>query len=148
MRDENEVRDQYYIAPESNNEAEKHLNFNLVPSKKIQKKIDYFLTPYNKHKMFTKYMSFGGFGKEWNQNLSENWKEKWVRISHLILGSDKKAFRKTLFSINNKLYIEMGKNLNWLSSQYLDYEELQKLAKLPSESRNNPLNSKITYLSI
>ena len=122
-------------------EAEKRLNFNLMPNKQMQKKIDYFLTPYNKHKMITKFMSFENLNKDADQNLSETSKEKWNKISNLILGKDKKAFRKALFWINNKLYIELGNTLNKQNNQYIDFEELQNLAKMPSERNNSPINS-------
>lgn len=85
---------------ESKNEAEKNLNFNPVPNNDIQKKIDYFITPYNRTRVITKFMSFNDKDKSQPADLSS--KEKWKKISKLILNQDLYSLRKTLNDINQK----------------------------------------------
>ena len=88
-------------------EAEKHLNFNLLPDSKTQKKMDYLLTPYNKSKNIQKHMWFED--DEIETDSLSNQKVSWNTISKLILSKNKKNFRKTLLWINNKLYDDIGK---------------------------------------
>ena len=61
------------------NEAEKHLNFNPLPSDETQKKIDYFITPYNSVKVVTKFMDFNKKEVQGPVNLSSH--DKWKKVS-------------------------------------------------------------------
>ena len=47
-----------------NSEAEKHLNYNMMPSQEVQRKIDYYVTPYNSSKTVHKYMMFNTEDKQ------------------------------------------------------------------------------------
>jgi hypothetical protein len=89
------------------NEAEKNLNFNPVPSNATQKKIDYFITPYNQMRDFTKFMSFNNNEEEEPANPSS--KEMWKKISSLILNQDVYSLRRTLNNINDKMYRNVSK---------------------------------------
>lgn len=84
------------------NEAEKHLNFNPKPDSKTQRKIDYFITPYNDVKVVNKFMSFNERENLLSSDISS--KEKWKKISTMILSQDKHSLRDTLSNINDKLY--------------------------------------------
>lgn len=90
-------------------EAEKHLNFNPKPDLKTQRKIDYFITPYNDVKVVTKYMSFNERENLFSSDISS--KDKWKKISTMILNQDKHSLRDTLSNINDKLYKKVDQAL-------------------------------------
>lgn len=89
-------------------EAEKHLNFNPLPSKETQKKIDMLITPYNKTKVVTKFMNFNDKDSA-KQHTPDAPNEKWNKISKLILYQDKYSLRNTLECINVEFYERMNK---------------------------------------
>ena len=62
-------------------EAERHLNFNPLPNDETQKKIDYFITPYNRMKVVTKFMNFNEVEACEPINLSSRNKWKKVRLA-------------------------------------------------------------------
>jgi hypothetical protein len=49
-------------------EAERKLDFNLLPNKMTQRKIDLFITPYNQRKIIHKHMNFNS-DEEANKNI-------------------------------------------------------------------------------
>jgi len=83
-------------------EAERHLNFNPLPNDETQKKIDYFITPYNNAKVVTKFMNFNEKDNFEQVGISSHY--KWKKISGMILNQDKYSLRNTLSTINDKLY--------------------------------------------
>ena len=93
----------------SSSEAERHLNFNPVPDNDVQKKIDYFITPYNKVKVVTKFMSFND--KEEKPQEEPDSHEKWKKISTMILNQNKHSLRNTLMNINDRLYKRVDQTL-------------------------------------
>lgn len=67
-----------------------------MPSREMQKKIDFFMTPYNKTKSAQKYMTFQNDEDMCRASNDETTNENWNRLSNLILSKDNKTFRKTL----------------------------------------------------
>ena len=67
-----------------------------------------YLTPYNDSKYIFKFMSFNEENGDSFVNLEESSKERWNKISKIVLNKNKKVFRKTLMWINNNLYVELG----------------------------------------
>ena len=128
----------------TSSEAEKHLNFNLTPSQDTQKKIDYFLTPYNKSKMTTRYMNFNERDPKIPSDVTS--KEKWNKISKLILNQDKHSFRNTLRNINDKLYLEIEKSILQKQEQLLNNGKNKRLRF--AEGNKNPSRKKSSYNKI
>lgn len=58
------------------------IKYNILPSDNLQKKIDYFFTPYNRKLAFNKHMSF--------ENEAER---EWTDLTNFILKEDKATFR-------------------------------------------------------
>eukprot|EP00345_Euplotes_harpa_P012346 CAMPEP_0168333372 /NCGR_PEP_ID=MMETSP0213-20121227/9573_1 /TAXON_ID=151035 /ORGANISM="Euplotes harpa, Strain FSP1.4" /LENGTH=167 /DNA_ID=CAMNT_0008337693 /DNA_START=76 /DNA_END=579 /DNA_ORIENTATION=+ len=106
-------------------EAKRHLNYNIFPNKDVQKKIDYFMTPYNKSKPIQKHMNFD----EESPTQIKPTKNMWNKISDLIFSKDKKDFRKTLLSINSNFYDKISKSMLSASGRKLNAEEIKTLAK-------------------
>ena len=65
-----------------------------ITNDKMQEKIDYYFTPYNRRLAFNKFMKFEE-------------EHKWTELTDFILNEDKEIFRKSLNSINNGLYLEL-----------------------------------------
>lgn len=55
--------------------------YTVVPTNEVQKKMDYFFTPYNRSLPYEKYMKFDSDGEEWKE------------ITDFILDNDKDTFR-------------------------------------------------------
>lgn len=118
----------------SNNEAEKHLNFNPVPNETLQEKIDKYITPYNNIKVVTKFMNFNE--KEGNETTEASLGDKWKKISSLILNQDKHTLRSTLSNINDKLYKKVDKTLKQRNE--FKSNAVKKRVKFASTASNSP----------
>ena len=79
-----------------NTEVERKLNYNILPNKLTQMKLDYLLTPYNDTKYIYKFMNFNDEDSTQDMNIEEVSKERWNKISKIVLNKNKKVFRKTL----------------------------------------------------
>ena len=113
--------------PHGNTEVEIKLNYNILPNKQTQKKIDYLLTPYNQTNYIYKFMSFWE-DCESNEGNSESLSaQRWNKISKLVLNKNKKAFRKTLMWINNKFYAELNNKVKKSDEKYFDIDDLNAI---------------------
>ena len=80
--------------------------FEIFPDRKIQEKIDRYMSPYNKAYNFRNFMNFD----EANTNDFDECSElepsniKWNKISDLILHKSRWFLRKSLKCINKQLY--------------------------------------------
>lgn len=108
-------------------EAERKLNFNFLPNKATQKKVDKLISPYNTKKIIQKFMTFTEDKKHIPISIQESSQEKWNKISSLIFSKDKVNFRDTMFSINKDLYKQLGKNMKYNVQNYMDFEDLRKI---------------------
>lgn len=84
-------------------------NYNQLPNAKLQSKVDYFITPYNRTIQISKHMEFEDIKQLLNQadtkeNLGIN---KWGKLTNFITKAEKNFFRHSLHSINNGLYLEL-----------------------------------------
>ena len=69
----------------------------------LQKKIDYYITPYNKDQNFQEWMEFGEKFKKW-RNLGDKAKKDWKIVSNFIFNTEKHNFRSQLSQVNQDLY--------------------------------------------
>lgn len=106
-------------------EAEKKLDYKLLPSRGTQKKMEYLISPYNQSKLINKYMTFNSNSEE---DEAEQ-QEKWNTISKLVFIKNKKEFRDTMLFINKKLYVELSKNFNCRIEEHLEVEDLETIQK-------------------
>uniref|UniRef100_A0A7S3NBJ8 Uncharacterized protein n=1 Tax=Euplotes harpa TaxID=151035 RepID=A0A7S3NBJ8_9SPIT len=85
-------------------------NYTIVPNATLQKKMDYFITPYNKTIHLDKHMDFGDFKTLINSEQTKKCfgRNKWSKLMDFITKSERKSFRHSLNSINNGLYLEMN----------------------------------------
>ena len=84
-------------------------NYSQLPNARLQSKVDYFITPYNRTIQISKHMEFEDIKELLNQadtkrNLGEN---KWGKLMNFITKAEKNFFRHSLHSINNGLYLEL-----------------------------------------
>ncbi|CAI2375419.1 unnamed protein product [Moneuplotes crassus] len=75
-------------------------NYNILPDKKLQQKLDYFINPYNK-KIFL------------NKCYQPEEPKKWESIANLILGNNPKLMRQTLKNINRSFYNSLIEVKEW-----------------------------------
>jgi len=115
-------------------EAEMHLNFNPLPDNETQKKIDYFITPYNSAKVVTKFMNFNEKETQGHVQL-DSW-YKWKKISGMILNQDKYSLRNTLSTINDKLYKTIDHALRMNNTKKLPLQK--KRVKFMGSQVDNP----------
>lgn len=111
-----------------NSEAEKRLNYNLLPKKTTQMKMDYLINPYNEAKYVYKHMSFHDDDGRLEMDAAEASRDRWNKISKLVLAKNKKSFRGTLMVINSRLYVELGKQVRRSADKYLDFDDLQRIS--------------------
>ena len=107
---------------ECKSEVEKHLNYNLIPPKTTQKKIDYLITPYNQSKIINKFMSFQDEFETFDLGA-----EKWNKISKFILNKDKYTLRDHLMCIDSKLYVKAKRMTKGSKDNYVDLKDLQEI---------------------
>ena len=79
--------------------------------------------------MIQKFMSFASAEEQIHLSIKDLSKEKWNKISSLIFSKDKGNFRDTMFSINKKLYEQLGKNMQYEVETYMDFEDLRNIEK-------------------
>ncbi|CAI2384047.1 unnamed protein product [Moneuplotes crassus] len=70
--------------------------YSIVPTNEMQKKMDYFFQSYNNTFMYNKHMDFST-------------KTDWRQVTRFLFTKNKEVFRNSLKSINNELYLELGK---------------------------------------
>ena len=84
---------------------QKRLNdYNILPRKNLEKKLEYFMLPYNRTLNYNKYMDF----REGQSNIS-----KWKKLSDFVLKENKVVLRRSLVQINNALYVEFENVAKW-----------------------------------
>ena len=84
------------------------LSFEVFPNRRIQEKIDRYLSPYNKTFNFRKCMNFDDNDHE-NKDINNELEsppvnQKWNKISDMILHQNRGFLRKSLKWINKQLY--------------------------------------------
>ncbi|CAI2378716.1 unnamed protein product [Moneuplotes crassus] len=84
-------------------------NYNILPDKKLQDKLDYFFNPYNK-KIFL------------NKCYYPEEPKKWESIANLILGNNPKLMRQTLKNINQGFYKELLDVKEWAAKNRANYK--------------------------
>lgn len=103
--------------------------FSPIPDNKMQRKIDYFITPYNKTLHYDKHMRFDEKAQHLNRSIdfSDSSNHEWTRLMNFVINEEKNIFRHSLVSINNGLYLEIN---NMIS------DEAQRRKKVKTECRN------------
>ena len=116
-------------------------NFSHIPNAKLQSKVDYYITPYNKTIQVDKHMEFGekssNFRKESLEEFSEN---KWGKLMNFITKAERNVFRHSLHSINNGLYLELH---NMIKNEVKKRMKSVVIQKIWSQMNHTP---KITNL--
>ena len=74
------------------------LDYNPLPSKKIQNKINYYMTPYNSSVVHEKFIDFKYNEEQSNSNFH------WCQITDFILKNDVDVLDHTLNSVNDNLH--------------------------------------------
>jgi hypothetical protein len=83
------------------------IDYNLLKdSSNLQKKIDYYITPYNKELDFKQSMQFGDKLKNCT-NLHEVAQKDWKLISDFVFKTDKQELRNYLSRANKDLYVKL-----------------------------------------
>ena len=90
--------------------------------------------------MITRYMNFNERDPWVPSDITS--KEKWSKISKLILNQDKHSFRKTLRNINDKLYTDAEKQILHKQEQILNSGKTKRLrfadgSKKPSRKKSS-----------
>ena len=91
--------------------------------------MDMLISPYNSQKIIQKFMNFEPEKSILDLNVQEASQDKWNKISSLIFSKDKSNFRDTMFSINKKLYEQLGKDLKYQVQSYMDFEDLRNIER-------------------
>ena len=132
-------KDKYSIGEECDlNESLKpaisaFIDYNVTHgSNDLQKKVDYYITPYNQELDFTNTMLFADKMVNW-RNLKDVARKDWRLISNFILKSTRKEFRGNLNALNNELY----DNLKELACSLIK----QKSPNVPSRNSESNRNS-------
>lgn len=82
-------------------------NTTNLPEQSLQRKIDYYITPYNRGIFLKKHMDFE---TESERKKKRHRSEEWRMMSDFILNENRSAFRTSCVIINNNLYRELNGN--------------------------------------
>jgi len=110
-------------------EAEKHLNFDPVPSPQLQNKIKQYISPYNNTEVVTKFMNFNEKNEESTSHVSQG---QWKKILNVI-SQDKHSMRSMLKNINQQFYSEVDKMAKVLQDS--STKEIRKRVKFANSKR-------------
>lgn len=111
------------------------IDFNLMQDQsKLQNKIDYYITPYNKNENFQPMMKFGDKLK-YCKNMKEAAKKEWKMLSDYILKTDKGQLRSNLNKVNREMYDKLKE----LAVAEIGKSSLSSSRKDSSSVRNQPL---------
>ena len=127
-------------------EAERQLDYEIMPDSKLRKKVKVLISPYNKTLIHQKHMSFD-YDAPKNILYADAEQENlcWRRLSELILKEDKIEMRKFLAHLNNKFYKQLeqralseAKRLN-KAKKSTNAGKMQASAKIMMSNRNSAL---------
>ena len=85
-------------------------NFSVVPKVSLQKKLDYYFSPYNPKLTFKRYMRFDEEEANNKEDLTES-KQKngeWKFLANFLLNEDLQTFRMACKQINKRFYNKLS----------------------------------------
>ena len=117
------------------------MNRSIAVDPKLQSKVDYFISPYNKTLHCNKSMEFEDQHKmiQEAQSSEDPSNKKWKKMMEFIVNQEQKVFRHSLNSINNRLYIELNKMLKISDKKKKTEEEAQikEIEEIDCEVKTN-----------
>lgn len=106
--------------------------FHRIPDARLQSKIDYYMTPYNKTIHYDKHMDFDSMKGIVNlEEKGDRWtsSNKWEKLMKFITQEEKNTFRHSLSSINKGLYLELNNMIKKEVKRKLKNMELRRMCR-------------------